>query len=67
MIEIRQTFPHEIALRQHVPEQVRAQYAVQEREFSARDLHREGYSDDAIAAALRIDVKLVRRIIGEEL
>lgn len=68
MSEIRQTFPQQDApLKQAVPEQVRAQCAAQSLEFSARELAREGYSDDAIADALRIDVKLVRKMIGAEL
>lgn len=67
---IRQTFVHEIQdgypLKHAVPAQVRAQLAVQDREFAARELAREGYSDGAIAEALRIDVKAVKKLIGAD-
>jgi DNA-binding CsgD family transcriptional regulator len=66
----RQTFAAEAQAeypRQHVPEHVAAQYSIQSREFACRDLAREGFAPAAIAAALGIDVKLVRRIIGADL
>jgi hypothetical protein len=50
-----------------VPEWLRLRHAPESHEFAARELAREGYSAEAIGRALRIDVKLVRRITGAEL
>ena len=57
----------QIPPRQHVPEQVRAYYAVQGLDFAARELAREGYSDEAIAVAFRTEVKTVRKLRGADL
>jgi hypothetical protein len=63
MTEIRQTFPALVqADKGAVPTQIAAQYAVQSLELS-----REGYTDEAIAVALRIDIKAVRKMIGANL
>jgi hypothetical protein len=66
---VRQTFPQVggAPLVEHVPEHLARAYAVQSREFAARDLAREGYSSQAIATALGVDVKLVYQIIGVDL
>lgn len=66
----RQTFAHEAQAdypRPHVPKHLRAYYAAQSREFSCKDLAREGYSDTAIAEALEIDVRAVRKITSAQL
>jgi hypothetical protein len=53
----------QIPRRQRVPESVRAYYSVQGKDFAARELAREGFSDHAIAEALNLDVNAARKLI----
>lgn len=69
MTEIRLTTftpGDEIPLREHVPEAMRIHCSAQSHEYSARELMREGFSDSAIAEALNLDVKAVRKMIGAD-
>jgi hypothetical protein len=52
---------------QSVPEWLILRHAPESREFAARELAREGYSAEAIADALRMEVKAVARLIGADL
>jgi DNA-binding NarL/FixJ family response regulator len=56
-----------VPLREHVPEGMRIHCSAQSHEYSARELMREGFSDRAIAEALNLDVKAVRKMIGADL
>jgi DNA-binding NarL/FixJ family response regulator len=50
-----------------VPEWLRLRHAPESREFAARELAREGFSDHAIADAINLDVNAVRKMIGADL